>query len=156
MAIKKATYKLKHLPTGLYYQPGSGQGSSNLSERGKVYSGPTSVLSKAIANHQQSITIQVTQQGRVYEATKAQVNYRTQRNYYNVYVAETKVSDWVKEEVVVLEKDTDVPLYTEDELRECMEMFATTVMKNGLIDKTYRKIIEEAIDFIKEERKHHG
>ena len=39
-------YKLKHLPTGLYYQPHKHRGS-NLSEKGKIYQSGTHGLSSA-------------------------------------------------------------------------------------------------------------
>ena len=40
-------YKLKHLPTGLYYQPHKHRGS-NLSEKGKIYQSGTHGLSSAL------------------------------------------------------------------------------------------------------------
>ena len=37
-------YKLKHTPTGLYYQPKKHRGA-NLSERGKIYQTKNNILS---------------------------------------------------------------------------------------------------------------
>ncbi len=42
-------YKLKHIPTGLYYQPHKHRGS-NLSKTGKVYCGKTHGLSGEFRN----------------------------------------------------------------------------------------------------------
>jgi len=41
---KLRPYKLKHIPTGMYYQPHKHRGS-NLSERGKIYQTKGNILS---------------------------------------------------------------------------------------------------------------
>lgn len=47
-------YKLKHIPTGLYYQPNTG-----LSKKGKVYQGKSNALSY-FSGHTVTISIDVT------------------------------------------------------------------------------------------------
>ena len=52
-------HRVKHLPTGLYYQPGS----TNLSEKGKMYSSNSDVIS---ANFGHCTPIRISKSSKVY------------------------------------------------------------------------------------------
>lgn len=98
-------YKLKHKPSGLYYQPHKYRGS-NISIRGKIYQTKTHGLSSAIKTHKKypdkelySLFPLFTEKGsRIHKLLSdmdwVEVSYcRGQLKCY------TKISDWEIEEV---------------------------------------------------------
>jgi hypothetical protein len=99
-------YKLKHVPSGLYYQPHK-HGGSNLAKRGKIYQTAAHGLSSALrdlAKHPDNPRYQT-----FYVYTKKDgVIYR---QYVHIFTwedttwdrwqvrAATKVTDWIIEEI---------------------------------------------------------
>ena len=86
-------YRLKHKPTGMYYQPHRHRGS-NLSRKGKVYQTGTHGLSSAFKSTNRTFKIYVEQYSTVYEKTKDMLFYVECSSKYNQMVAGTLVSDW--------------------------------------------------------------
>lgn len=94
-------YKLKHTPTGLYYQPKKHRGA-NLSERGKIYQTKNNILSMGFysdGSHRQILTLYANKSTRVYKKTKDILPWKESYNY-NECEVETKIEDWVKEEIL--------------------------------------------------------
>ena len=91
-------YKLKHVPTGLYYQPHRHRGS-NLSKRGKIYQTSTHGLSSAFKNKRATFTVYCEKDSRIYKLCNNILNFEDYRFSYNQVKAETKVSDWIIEEI---------------------------------------------------------
>lgn len=92
-------YKLKHVPTGLYYQPGN-----NLSYRGKIYQTGTHGLSSAIKRLERDKTddkfsICVKKDSKVHKETIDILSW-TENRWSRGYVkASTKTNDWIIEEI---------------------------------------------------------
>jgi hypothetical protein len=99
-------YKVKHVPSGLYYQPHKHRGS-NLSVRGKVYQTATHGLSEAfrrLKDHPDKPQFQIFY---VYARKDSPI----QKKYANLFTwqdctsdywqvkAATKVTDWIIEEI---------------------------------------------------------
>lgn len=98
-------YKLKHIPTGLYYQPHKHRGS-NLSKKGKIYQNNTHGLSIAYKHSQihndlesRTFTVFVEKDSIVHIFTKNILEYRECSRGLNQLKAETLLKDWVKEEL---------------------------------------------------------
>ena len=99
-------YKLKHIPSGLYYQPHKHRGS-NISERGKIYQTGTHGLSSAMKyakKHKDSSSLQlfwlyVDKDSRTYNKLKDIVVFEDCRHSYNQVKASTKLTDWIIEEI---------------------------------------------------------
>ena len=91
-------YKVKHIPTGLYYQPHKHRGS-NLSKRGKVYQTATHGLSSAFKSPERTFSVYCEKDSVVHKQTKDILNYSECRWSYHQMTAETNVSDWVIEEI---------------------------------------------------------
>jgi hypothetical protein len=95
-----ALYKLRHNPTGLYYQPHKHRGN-NLSKNGKVYQTKSHGLSSTIRRGGKTFPVMVVKNGPVHKQSKDILNYSESRWTYNQMVAETLVSDWELVEVTV-------------------------------------------------------
>lgn len=91
-------YKLKHIPTGLYYQPHK-HGGSNLSKRGKVYQTATHGLSSAFKRPEKSFSVYCAKDSIVHKQTKDILSFTDCRWSYNQMIGETSVSDWIVEEI---------------------------------------------------------
>lgn len=102
-------YKLKHVPTGLYYQPHK-HGGSNLSKRGKVYQTSTHGLSSAFRNRKyyeeryndythNTFNVYSSEDGIIYKMTKDILKWEVCKYSYNQIVAETNLDDWKIEEI---------------------------------------------------------
>lgn len=91
-------YKLKHVPTGLYYQPHKHRGS-NLSKKGKIYQTATHGLSSAMRDRHTTFSIQVEKDSIIHKLTKDILNYKECRWTYNQLHAETLLTDWIIEEI---------------------------------------------------------
>ncbi len=86
-------YKLKHKPTGMYYQPHKHRGS-NLSKTGKVYQTGTHGLSGAFKSTRQTFTIFVAKDSTIHKKTKDVLIYSECRYDQSQLKAETLISDW--------------------------------------------------------------
>jgi hypothetical protein len=99
-------YRLKHIPTGLYYQPTSNL--SNLSFKGKIYQTNVNGISEKINYNKRfpdkdEFRVDVKIGSRVYShLTKncTVILTPSTSNNYIVYLT-TKLSEWVKEEIVI-------------------------------------------------------
>jgi hypothetical protein len=91
-------YKLKHVPTGLYYQPHKHRGS-NLSKRGKIYQTATHGLSAAFRNKAEKFTIYVEKDSVAHKSSKEVLEYIECKHSYNQMKTETNTSDWIIENI---------------------------------------------------------
>lgn len=91
-------YRLKHKPTGLYYQPHS-QSGSDLGIRGKVYQTGRHGLSEAFKHPESIFKIYIKKDSSIYKKTKDILEYKDNR-YDNSEVVEiTCTSDWEIENI---------------------------------------------------------
>ena len=101
---KMKPYKLKHKPTGLYYQPIRGYGS-NLSKLGKIYQTRLHGLSQAFKyaklfpdrKSSQIFNVHAEEWSRVYKNTKNILDWN--HLCRSPIRAETKITDWEIEEL---------------------------------------------------------
>lgn len=99
-------YKIKHQPSGLYYQPHKHRGS-NLSKRGKVYQTSTHGLSSAFRYLEKYPDKEQFKYFHVYCENNSQIHKQTMeifnweecKHSYNQLKAETLVSDWIIEKI---------------------------------------------------------
>jgi hypothetical protein len=107
-------YKLKHVPSGLYYQPHK-SGGSNLSKRGKVYQTGAHGLSAALKYAQrhpdkpeaQLFEIFVDQDGVIYKQFGNLFTWEQARYGYHQLKAYTKLTDWIVEPIGVAQPKVD-------------------------------------------------
>ena len=85
-------YKLKHIPTGLYYQPHKHRGS-NLSKKGKIYQTSLNGLSSAIRNKSIIFTVYCEKDSIIHKITKDILNW-VETLSYNQIKAQTLITDW--------------------------------------------------------------
>ena len=92
-------YKLRHIPSGLFYQPHKHRGS-NVSERGKIYQTSTHGLSSAIryrdkfGESHNRFMIQVQEDSRVHKLLKDIIAFEECSWSYKQVRALTKLEDW--------------------------------------------------------------
>lgn len=99
-------YKVKHVPTGLYYQPHKHRGS-NVSKRGKIYETATHGLSSAFKYAKQypdkegyqKFTLRVAQDGTIHKQFKDTFVWTKCSWAYNEVMADTLLTDWILEEI---------------------------------------------------------
>ena len=98
-------YKLKHVPTGLYYQPHKHRGS-NLSQKGKIYQSATHGLSsaekKAFRNNNLETAlfmVQCEKNSRVHKNTLDIIAWKDCSYTYKQVIGTTFLKDWIKEEI---------------------------------------------------------
>jgi len=91
-------YKLKHEPTGLYYQPI--KSGSNLSARGKIYQTAANGLSEALRYKQETFIIYVNVNTALYRKLKDIIVFTECRWKYSEMESITKISDWKIEEIL--------------------------------------------------------
>ena len=91
-------YKLKHVPTGMYYQPHKHRGS-NLSKRGKIYQTATHGLSSAFKNEDKPFPVYVEKDSKVHKETMGILIYSECKWSYNQLKADTNTSDWIIEHI---------------------------------------------------------
>ncbi len=84
-------YRIKHIPTGLYYKPGK----ANLSKKGKVYLDGSSVLS----NSGSTIIVSIRKCSRIHEATKDKIQWEDARFMYGYMIAKLPTTEFEKEEL---------------------------------------------------------
>lgn len=98
-------YKLKHVPTGLYYQPHKHRGS-NLSKRGKVYQTAKHGLSSSFKSAEyykddehQKFSVYCEKDSQIYKQTKDILHWEECRWSYNQVMAVTNLADWIIESI---------------------------------------------------------
>lgn len=84
-------YRIKHIPTGLYYKPGE----VNLSKTGKVYQTGCNVLT-TYHNH---IPVSVPKGSKIHEATKDKIQWEPRRYKSYVCIASLPIIEFEKEEL---------------------------------------------------------
>lgn len=100
-------YKLKHIPTGLYYQPHK-HGGSNLSKRGKIYQTNTHGLSSSFRMTKlnegdpkyQVFYVYAEKNSLIHKQLKDILIWEECRHSYNQMQAETNLSDWIIEPII--------------------------------------------------------
>lgn len=86
-------YKLKHKPTGLYFQPHKHRGS-HLSKKGKIYQTKSNGLSSAVSGGHKMFRINCQKDSHIHKSTKDTLAWQECRwNGMQLY-ADTLVSDW--------------------------------------------------------------
>lgn len=91
-------YKLKHIPTGLYFQPHRHRGS-HLSKNGKIYQTKTNGLSSAKKENRDTFQIMCEKNSRIHKSTMELLLWEEVSWAYNQLKTSTRVSDWVIEEI---------------------------------------------------------
>lgn len=90
-------YKVKHVPTGLYYQPHKHRGS-HLSKSGKIYQTNTNGVESGNYGHK-TFTVWCEKDSTIHKLTKNILTWTEGRFSYNQLKAETNFEDWVREEI---------------------------------------------------------
>ena len=96
-------YKLKHTPTGLYYQPHR-SGGSNLSKRGKIYQTSIHGLSSAFQRKEihpdrDKFMVYAEENSQIHKQTWQILQWTSCKWRYGQIQALTLLSDWVIEEL---------------------------------------------------------
>jgi hypothetical protein len=95
-------YRMKHVPTGMYYQPHKHRGS-NISERGKIYSTNSNGLSGAIrtyentAGHYAEFYVYCARDSKIHKKLKSKLVFEDCKWDESQVKALTFVYDWEKE-----------------------------------------------------------
>ena len=93
-------YKLKHVPTGLYYQPYKHKGS-NFSKRGKIYQTKVNILILGYYSDKsprKSLWIFVYKNTLIYKEFKDKLKWVETADKQQ-YKVETNIDDWIIEEI---------------------------------------------------------
>ncbi len=90
-------YKLKHVPTGLYYQPHKHRGS-HLSKKGKIYQTNTNGVESGNYGHK-TFTIACEKGSTIHKITESILSRTEARWATNQLRVETNFEDWVREEI---------------------------------------------------------
>jgi hypothetical protein len=89
-------YKMKHIPTGLYFQPHKHRGS-HLSKNGKIYQTKINGVESGNYGHKY-FRIACQKDSQIHKLTTGIINWTEPgRNSYGQLYADTEFSDWVKE-----------------------------------------------------------
>lgn len=88
-------YKVKHVPTGLYYQPHKHRGS-HLSKSGKIYQTNINGVESGNYGHK-TFTVWCEKNSTIHKLTKDILTWTESR--YNQLKAETNFEDWIREEI---------------------------------------------------------
>jgi hypothetical protein len=89
-------YKMKHIPTGLYFQPHKHRGS-HLSKKGKIYQTASNGITTGNYGHK-TFTVACEKDSQIHKLTSDILNWEKGWSY-NQLKAETQFTDWVKEEI---------------------------------------------------------
>lgn len=96
-------YKLKHIPTGLYYVPRN-HNNSQLSKKGKIYCDAGNILNNTLKNGKSEIELVVKKDSVLHLMTKDVLQYRqSDKNNERVFLI-TKVDDWTEEFLTAIKK----------------------------------------------------
>lgn len=85
-------YRIKHIPTGLYYKPGE----VNLSKTGKVYQTAGNILTYVCRG---SVPVEVNKGSKIHEATKDRIRWESARYRPWHVVAMLPITEFEKEEL---------------------------------------------------------
>jgi hypothetical protein len=88
-------YKMKHVPTGLYFQPHKHRGS-HLSKRGKIYQTNTNGVESGNYGHE-TFTVCCEKDSQIHKITDGVLIW--QKAWSRQLKAETQFSDWVRETI---------------------------------------------------------
>jgi hypothetical protein len=93
-------YKLRHIPSGLFYQPHKHLGS-NLSKKGKIYQTKAhglitsfKKLTSGFSPENISFYIDIAENGQAYKILKKSHNFIKVPHSYNQFRIETYISEW--------------------------------------------------------------
>lgn len=89
-------YKLRHKPTGLFWQPKKHRGS-HLSKTGKIYQTKANVLTLGYysdSRPREVLTISAYEDCLVFKQTKDIISWQKSTYAHKEYQADTPVSDW--------------------------------------------------------------
>lgn len=100
-------YRIKHIPTGLYYQPK--QSSGNLSKIGKIYR--TLGYAKNSVGSSKKVTISVKINSAVYKQTKDLIKYTKSTWGYNEMYYHSDITEWEFEEYIIETSETWDSIY---------------------------------------------
>lgn len=89
-------YRMKHVPTGLYFQPYKHRGS-HLSKTGKVYH--TNVNGVQSERGYTTFRVRCQKNSRIHKQTDTILNWKSCTWSNNEVTAETDFKDWIKEEI---------------------------------------------------------
>lgn len=89
-------YRIKHLPTGLYYRPWNG--ISMLSEKGKIYQSGTHGLTDAFKHNREKFTVRLSKRCKIAKKVESLVKLLPGWSSTE-WKIETNTSDWIKEEL---------------------------------------------------------
>lgn len=85
-------FKIKHVPSGLFYQPHKHRGN-NLSKNGKIYA-TEGFAKSSLKSNRMKPSIQLDKDGRVHKIVKNMLSFRECKWTYNQVITETSESDW--------------------------------------------------------------
>lgn len=89
-------YKLKHIPTGLYYQPYKHRGS-HLSKNGKIYQ--TNINGIETGNSVFRLNICCQKDSRIHKQTKDILDWQECSYNGHQMMSGTNFEDWIREEI---------------------------------------------------------
>lgn len=98
MKIDTKPYRLKHVPTGLYFQPHKHRGS-HLTKRGKIYQTRLNAFSYSGYNPPTTFTVYAEADSKIYRETKDTLPWQEAKYSYNQVKAVTNLSDWIQEKI---------------------------------------------------------
>lgn len=90
-------YKVKHIPTGLYYQPHKHRGS-HLSKNGKIYQTNVNGVESGNYGHK-TFTVWCQKDSTIHKLTASVLDWTESRHSYGQIKAETRFEDWIREEI---------------------------------------------------------
>lgn len=88
---------MKHIPTGLYYQPYKHRGS-HLSKKGKIYQTNTNGVETGNYGYK-TFPVWCEKGSVIHKITENILNWEQSKSCYNQIKAETRFEDWVREEL---------------------------------------------------------
>jgi hypothetical protein len=90
-------YKLKHKPTGLYFQPCK-YGGSHLSKKGKIYQTNSNGVETGNRGYK-TFRINCIKDSAIHKITKSILAWRDSTYSSNILQIETNFEDWTREEI---------------------------------------------------------
>jgi len=90
-------YRMKHIPTGLYYQPHKHRGS-HLSKTGKVYQNNTNGIESGNYGLKH-FSVWCEKGSRIHKQTESILDWQEASYHRNQLKADTRFEDWIREEI---------------------------------------------------------